>query len=72
MCKGHLTPAVRPSCDRSHYAVDSTDPRLAASYSGIYGVLKLTLRRGSYDFRFVPEAGQTYSDSGSRNCHEAP
>ena len=34
-----------------------------------YGVLKLTLRPGGYDWRFVPEAGRTFSDSGSTSCH---
>ncbi|MDQ4102783.1 MAG: hypothetical protein M3186_03365 [Actinomycetota bacterium] len=34
-----------------------------------YGVLKLTLHANSYDWQFVPEAGKTYSDSGTTNCH---
>ncbi len=34
-----------------------------------YGVLKLTLHASSYDFQFVPEAGQTFTDSGSAACH---
>ena len=34
-----------------------------------YGVLRLTLRADSYDWRFVPVAGSTYSDSGSSSCH---
>jgi len=38
-------------------------------HTGTYGVLKLTLRSGGYDWRFVPIAGQTFSDSGSANCH---
>ncbi|HEV3399616.1 MAG TPA: alkaline phosphatase, partial [Actinomycetes bacterium] len=37
--------------------------------SRTYGVLKLTLRAGSYDWQFVPEAGKTFTDSGSHNCH---
>jgi hypothetical protein len=28
-----------------------------------FGVLKLTLHATSYDFRFVPQAGKTFSDS---------
>jgi hypothetical protein len=35
----------------------------------VFGVLRLTLRAGSYDFRFIPEAGGTYTDSGSGTCH---
>jgi hypothetical protein len=34
-----------------------------------YGVLKLTLHPGSYDWQFVPEAGKTFTDSGTNNCH---
>ena len=37
-----------------------------------FGVLKLTLRDGSYDWQFVPEAGKTYTDSGTGSCHGAP
>jgi hypothetical protein len=33
------------------------------------GVLKLTLHPNSYDFQFVPIAGQTFTDSGSQACH---
>ena len=34
-----------------------------------FGVLKLTLKTGSYDWQFVPVAGETYTDSGSGSCH---
>ncbi|HZC65246.1 MAG TPA: metallophosphoesterase [Candidatus Dormibacteraeota bacterium] len=34
-----------------------------------FGVLKLTLRAGGYDWRFIPEAGKTFTDSGSGICH---
>ena len=37
-----------------------------------YGVLKLTLHASSYDFAFVPIAGQTFRDSGSTRCHGRP
>jgi hypothetical protein len=33
-----------------------------------WGVLKLTLRAGSYDWVFVPIAGQSFTDTGSANC----
>ncbi len=32
------------------------------------GVIKLTLHPTSYDWEFVPIAGQTFTDSGSSNC----
>jgi hypothetical protein len=34
-----------------------------------WGVLKLTLRNSGYDWRFLPVAGQTFTDSGSQACH---
>jgi hypothetical protein len=33
------------------------------------GVLKMTLRDGSYDWQFIPAAGFTYTDSGTATCH---
>jgi Calcineurin-like phosphoesterase len=35
----------------------------------VWGVLKLTLSSDRYDWVFVPVAGQSFSDSGSANCH---
>ncbi len=37
--------------------------------SDTWGVLKLTLRASSYEWEFVPIAGQTFTDKGSANCH---
>lgn len=34
-----------------------------------FGVLKLILRNGSYDWKFVPVAGQSFTDSGKGKCH---
>jgi acid phosphatase type 7 len=34
-----------------------------------YGVLKLTLHPTSYDWNFAPEAGRTFTDSGTGLCH---
>jgi len=34
-----------------------------------FGVLKLTLRSDGYDWLFVPQAGKTFTDSGSGKCH---
>src|SRR5215212_11482359 len=33
-----------------------------------YSVLKLTLNSTSYSWKFVPEAGKTFTDSGTTNC----
>ena len=37
--------------------------------SDTFGILQLTLHPSSYDWVFVPEAGKTFSDSGSTACH---
>jgi hypothetical protein len=37
-----------------------------------FGVLFLTLRASSYSWQFVPEAGKTFSDTGSTACRGAP
>ena len=37
-----------------------------------HGVLKLTLRSGGYDWKFVPASGATFTDSGSGSCHGRP
>ena len=34
-----------------------------------FGILKLTLHPTSYDWQFIPEAGKTFTDSGSTLCH---
>lgn len=37
-----------------------------------FGVIKFTLKDGSYDWQFIPIAGQTFTDAGSASCHDAP
>ncbi len=37
--------------------------------TGIHGVLKLTLHAGSYEWTFVPVAGETFTDTGRNACH---
>jgi len=34
-----------------------------------FGVLKLTLKPKSYDWQFIPEAGKSFTDSGTGACH---
>ncbi|HET9082841.1 MAG TPA: metallophosphoesterase [Candidatus Limnocylindrales bacterium] len=47
-------------------------PNSQVRNSSTYGVLKLTLHSSSYDFAFVPIAGQSFRDSGSASCHGKP
>ncbi|MFI2349602.1 DNRLRE domain-containing protein [Streptomyces sp. NPDC019443] len=53
----------------SHYSFGTILPNSQARNSDTYGVLKFTLHANSYDWQFVPEAGKTYSDSGTTTCH---
>lgn len=34
-----------------------------------YGVLKLRLSAGGYAWKFLPVAGETFTDSGTGQCH---
>ncbi|HET6354196.1 DUF7594 domain-containing protein [Streptomyces sp.] len=53
----------------SHYGFGTILPNSQARNSDTYGLLKFTLHSSSYDWQFVPEAGKTYSDSGTTSCH---
>ena len=54
---------------RSLYAFGVTQPHSEARNNQDLGVVKVTLRDGSYDLEFVPVAGGTYSDTVSGSCH---
>jgi hypothetical protein len=47
----------------------TVQPNSEVRESNTHGVLKLTLRENSYDWEFVPIAGQTFTDSGTGTCH---
>ena len=47
----------------------SIQPNSQVRNNSTFGVLRLTLHASSYDWRFVPIAGQSFSDSGSTTCH---
>jgi hypothetical protein len=54
---------------RSHYGFSAIIANSAARNSDTFGVLKFTLHSNSYDWQFIPEAGKTYSDSGTAQCN---
>ncbi len=54
---------------KSHYAVGTAVANSEVRNATTYGVLRLTLNASSYSWRFVPEAGKTFTDSGTANCH---
>jgi hypothetical protein len=56
-----------------HYALGaSRKPNSEVFNSDTYGVLKVTLHPGSYDWQFLPQAGRSFTDSGTTACHSAP
>ena len=55
----------------SHVPLSTRRPTSQASNDSTFGVLKMTLHSGSYDWSFVPEAGATFTDSGTSSCHHA-
>jgi hypothetical protein len=54
---------------RSHYPILAPIANAQAYEDDTFRVLKLTLRPGSYDCKFVPVAGQSFTDSGTTGCH---
>lgn len=54
---------------RSHYQFATIQPNSEVRSTGTFGVLKLTLHANSYDWQFVPEAGKTFTDTGTASCH---
>lgn len=53
---------------RSHYGFTTPERNSEVRNDDTYGVLELTLRQATYDWRFVPVEGQTFTDSGSGTC----
>ena len=52
----------------SHYAFTYTMPNSEIRDNTSYGVIKLTLKSGGYDWQFIPIPGATFTDSGSGTC----
>ncbi|MDQ2825792.1 MAG: metallophosphoesterase [Actinomycetota bacterium] len=53
----------------SHYPFGPPLPGSEVRNDNTFGLLALTLRPGSYQWQFVPEAGKSFTDSGTANCH---
>ena len=49
-------------------SLGTTKPNSQVRSASTYGVLMLTLHPRSYDWRFVPEAGRSFTDSGTGQC----
>jgi hypothetical protein len=52
----------------SHSPLNLPKPNSEARDDQTYGVIKLTLRSGAYDWEFIPEQGKTYTDAGTASC----
>jgi len=50
----------------------SARPNSQVRNANTFGVLKLTLKSGSYDWDFIPQKGKSFRDSGSGSCHGRP
>jgi hypothetical protein len=51
------------------YSFASPQPNSEVRDDTSHGVLKLTLHPSSYDWQFVPIAGDSFTDAGSGTCH---
>ena len=54
---------------KGHRPMALLKPNSESQNADTFGVLKLTLRAGSYDWQFIPEAGKSFADSGTAKCH---
>jgi hypothetical protein len=54
----------------SHYPFGpAIEPHSEVRNADTYGLLRLVLHDGSYDWSFVPEPGSAFRDSGTGTCH---
>jgi acid phosphatase type 7 len=53
---------------KSHYVFQLVQPNSQVRNSDTFGVLQMTLHSSSYSWRFIPEAGKTFTDSGTTSC----
>ena len=49
--------------------ISTKKPNSEVRQNSTYGVLRLTLGNGSYSWKFVPETGKSFTDSGTTPCH---
>jgi acid phosphatase type 7 len=54
---------------KNHRPILLSKPNSEVRNADAFGVLKLTLRTGAYDWQFIAEAGKQFTDSGTGKCH---
>ena len=55
-----------------HHGLATTLPTSQVRNDTTFGIMKFTLHATSYDWVFLPIAGSTFTDSGTRSVHGAP
>jgi hypothetical protein len=54
---------------KNHRPFGATDANSEVRDTTAFGVLKLTLAPGHYEWEFIPEEGKTFTDKGAGTCH---
>jgi hypothetical protein len=54
---------------KNHRPFGPPKPNSEVRDATAFGVLKLTLKPHAYEWQFIPEAGKSFTDSGSATCH---
>ncbi len=53
---------------KNHSSFPSVAANSAVRNTDTFGVLRMTLHAGSYDWKFLPEPGKVFTDSGTGTC----
>jgi hypothetical protein len=54
---------------KNHYPLGTPPANVEKYNDNTFGILQLTLRATSYDWQCIPEAGKSFTDTGSTACH---
>ncbi len=64
-----ITEIIAGTGGRSHYQFTKIEPNSQVRNNTAFGILEVGLHPHSFDWRFVPVAGMSFTDRGSRACH---
>ena len=54
---------------KNHYGITGVVANSEMRNATTFGVLHLTLQRAGYQWKFLPEPGKSFTDSGTGSCH---
>src|SRR5260370_16658662 len=54
---------------KNHRPILLAKPNSESRNADAFGILKLALRSGGYDWQFISEPGKAFRDAGSGKCH---